>query len=258
MDYNPRYINEFTVANDCKIQLEVGINYWACDQGFTPKLDSDSEEIFHIGGGGNPIEINCNAPTKVTITVIENYHLMEVKTELVDLSAIDCLYLIGYGNNWAVPSQDNVDSFKTLNRVENGVYEGIVDFPGVAYDSKAVFRFKRDADGQINEGNLGSALFSGNAPVEFNSKGEYECPIVWDGLGNWQLTDWGLAGKVLVRIDLNNLTLHLTNMEINGLDRVNCDESQSIYYNLQGERVDNPVEGIYIKVNEGKAVKVKL
>lgn len=264
MDYDPlKHYNdvyEFSIAEDCRIHLEVGVNYWSCDQGFTPTLNSCSEKTFHIGsaGVGNPIEINCNAPTKVTVNVDKVLHLMSIETKPEDLNEIDCIYLLGYNNNWAQPSETNASVFKILNRVGHGVYEAVVDFPGVADDSKALFRFKRGLDGIMNNDNLGSALYSGIAPVEFNNDGEYECPIVWNGLGNWQFTDWGLAGKVLIRIDLNSLTMHLTNMDINGLESVDEEECLFKYYNMQGVPVDKPSEGIYIRTNGVKSEKVRL
>lgn len=41
-----------------------------------------------------------------------------------------------------------------------------------------------------------------------------------------------------------------------GVDSIEADEAEAVYYNLQGVRVENPENGIFIEVKNGKAVKV--
>ena len=48
--------------------------------------------------------------------------------------------------------------------------------------------------------------------------------------------------------------LDVTPGSINGI--VEDNETEAIYYNLQGIRVANPGDGIYIKVQGGKTTKV--
>ena len=248
---------EFVIAEDSKIHLEVGDYRWSCDQGYIPKLANNSE-TFHIGPSEDPIEINCDRLTKVKAVVYKNWHIMDVWTEPVDVDETDCLYIVGYYNDWQWLNDVNTDGFKKLERIAPGVYEAIVNFPGVPDDEKALFHFIRKIDGDQTEYSLGAALYDTTAQVEFNEKGEYESPITWSGVGNWQFTDWGLNAKVNVRVDLNNLTLHLTNMDLAGRESATLNESACIYYNLLGCRVDNPIKGIYIRVNGTNIEKVRL
>lgn len=41
-----------------------------------------------------------------------------------------------------------------------------------------------------------------------------------------------------------------------GVEAIHTEDGEAVYYNLQGVRVDNPDRGIYVKVVNGKAVKV--
>ena len=119
------------------------------------------------------------------------------------------------------------------------------------------FRFKTDLNGWVAEGCLGSgqADFSYET-VNFSDK-VYRTPIWLDGLGNWRLPDWEKDGQVKMRVDLNNLTLLLTDLSTNAIEEVAEDSAlPARYYNLQGQPVEHPAEGLYIRVRGGKSEKV--
>lgn len=67
--------------------------------------------------------------------------------------------------------------------------------------------------------------------------------------------------KALVEVDLENLTVLVTDISAEGgVDEITFDDTESIYFNLQGVRV-NPSEankGLYIRVCGGKARKIML
>ena len=44
--------------------------------------------------------------------------------------------------------------------------------------------------------------------------------------------------------------------DMSGVDEVGVEEGEAVYYNLQGARVLNPERGIFVKVQNGKALKV--
>jgi len=47
-------------------------------------------------------------------------------------------------------------------------------------------------------------------------------------------------------------------IETSGIEEIGAAEGESVYYNMQGVRVDNPGPGLYIRVTGGKACKVRL
>ena len=71
-------------------------------------------------------------------------------------------------------------------------------------------------------------------------------------------------GKYTVVVDWPTRTARLESSSWTGIDDVISgdtyapEEGEAVYYNLQGVRVVNPSDGIYIKISGGKTSKVKL
>ena len=63
------------------------------------------------------------------------------------------------------------------------------------------------------------------------------------GKGNWLFV-------------INPATNELTVSAGSGVEAIEAEEGNAVYYNLQGVRVDNPENGIFIRVANGKSVKV--
>lgn len=88
----------------------------------------------------------------------------------------------------------------------------------------------------------------------------------------WSMTSGTLDGKTWTATDdTNKVTFGRTNTGNNPIidtltvyytvgagveDIIAADDSQAVYYNLQGQKVANPERGIFIKVVNGKSVKI--
>lgn len=214
----------------------------------------DSREAKLVASG-NAIHLEGNSsPTPIYIKIDYTTHTVSVTTSGFDPTAFENIWVIGYMSGWPSPIAANEDKFPKLNAVEPGVFEGIVDCPAA---EEPEFRFKTDLNGWVAEGCLGSgqADFSYET-VNFSDK-VYRTPIWLDGLGNWRLPDWEKDGQVKMRVDLNNLTLLLTDLSTNAIEEVAEDSAlPARYYNLQGQPVEHPAEGLYIRVRGGKSEKV--
>lgn len=68
---------------------------------------------------------------------------------------------------------------------------------------------------------------------------------------------WSLEpGTYKMVFDYKNLTLTISEAQGNGVEGIETENGEAVYYNLQGVRVQNPDKGIYIRVTNGKAEKV--
>lgn len=65
---------------------------------------------------------------------------------------------------------------------------------------------------------------------------------------------FALTGKYCLTFNISTLELKAT--EVAGLEAVDAATGVAEYYNILGVRVDKPVKGMYIKVQNGKATKV--
>ena len=70
---------------------------------------------------------------------------------------------------------------------------------------------------------------------------------------------WTVAGyagvELTIKLDLNDAYITLTLPDGSGV-QINMADGSAVYFDLQGRKVVNPDKGIYIKVQDGKAVKV--
>lgn len=64
------------------------------------------------------------------------------------------------------------------------------------------------------------------------------------------------GGNYLFTLDLNAMTLTVINNCPVAIKEIEAAEDATVYYNMQGVRVLNPAEGMYVKVVNGKATKV--
>lgn len=68
---------------------------------------------------------------------------------------------------------------------------------------------------------------------------------------NWTST---LTNKSIYTFNPEKMTLTVDNET--GISAIEAEEGEAVYYNLQGVRIEKPVKGAYIRVVNGKAVKV--
>ncbi len=69
---------------------------------------------------------------------------------------------------------------------------------------------------------------------------------------SWQI----IPGTYKFTVDFSNNTLNVS--QPNAIEEVMAAEGEAIYFNLQGQRVERPEHGLYIRVLAGKAAKVIL
>ena len=71
-----------------------------------------------------------------------------------------------------------------------------------------------------------------------------------DDTQSWKCVE----GECIIEVNLANNTMKI--LSLTGVEIINIDNIEIEYYNLQGVKVDNPTNGIYIKVQGTKATKV--
>lgn len=64
------------------------------------------------------------------------------------------------------------------------------------------------------------------------------------------------AGTYDLQVDFDNMTVTLLKAGAVGVEAIEVEAGEAVYYNLCGVRVANPENGIFVKVVDGKATKV--
>lgn len=92
----------------------------------------------------------------------------------------------------------------------------------------------------------------GSAPLPFVA---YVAEVNASACGAWKIGASPEGKKYKFVMDFDNSTLTVTTAS--GVETIDAElNNNAIYYNLQGQRVDNPTNGIYVRVLNGKADKV--
>lgn len=98
---------------------------------------------------------------------------------------------------------------------------------------------------------FGSELVKGNVitidPVESNEKAEPELFYYWFAI------DGDINENDLQ--DIHELDVTVLRQTV-GVDEINIENGETVYYNLQGVKVAEPANGVFVKVTNGKATKV--
>lgn len=234
-------------------------NIWG-DGGYDTSYDDTGHAYYCLSKGGEPITRRFEGRSRVRLSV--NFY-SNVVTEYSELTeeALQCIYLVGYQNDWQSPVYANESDLIKLVRVADGVFEADVECPYVEGAeggdfSSMMFRFYSRLDGWSNTYSFGSDLPDFYSVDVDMSKSPVKSPIVRRGLGNWGLANWK-GGKVRMRVDLMNYELTLTDLH-SAVDCVDADMHgrQVEYYSLQGVKMGNPGSGVVIRRSNGKAEKV--
>lgn len=165
------------------------------------------------------------------------------------------LYLNGAIVGWVEPSEANADKFADYILAEtekgSGIYTGEFEFEAKENNS---FRFYSKLDGWDNS-SIGASQNDQQLPFTFTDN-VYEGEIFIGGKGSWQLPD-DFAGKVNMTVNLNDKTIKLeAETKQDSIESIEAESADAVYYNLQGVRVANPENGIFIKVAGKKVEKV--
>ncbi len=173
-------------------------------------------------------------------------------TTLVTASSDDIpgthLYLVGAPQGWNI----NDDSME-LDKIGDGIFHYTFDIP----EGQAQFRFYTKL-GDWRYYSIGAAWEDFAVVQLYGEELPYSSYLCDGGLGNWEITDWE-GGALYMRVNLKDSTVYFEKMEDSGVGAIEeAPEADALYFNLQGQRVMNPSEGLYIRVVNGKSEKVML
>ncbi|MDE6717156.1 MAG: hypothetical protein K2J70_03095 [Muribaculaceae bacterium] len=81
-------------------------------------------------------------------------------------------------------------------------------------------------------------------------------PTVVEGDVDTLMTVAGLVAGDKYKVTFNVTDGTITVNTISGVEAISVSNGEAVYFNLQGMKVENPVNGVFVKVLDGKAVKV--
>lgn len=131
--------------------------------------------------------------------------------------------------------------FVTASPTETNVYFNLTDALGADWDA---LNMAANRYGAASEG----VMLTSGSPAPITA---YLNNVDASGCLSWALA----PGTYNIVADFAAMTVTVTDVN-SGVSVVESLESAPIYYNLQGQRVVNPTQGIYIKVTGTKATKV--
>ena len=132
---------------------------------------------------------------------------------------------------------------------ETEVYEATYEIAA----GDAIFRFYEEL-GNWEKGSIGSQVDDLPLAITLPAEESFVGDFVW-GKGSWNITDWD-GGNLYMKVDMkdNKVTFRKsTSGAVNGIEAA----GEVRYFDLQGRRVENPSDGIFIRVEStGKSSKV--
>ena len=157
---------------------------------------------------------------------------------------LERIYVVGACQGWDI----NSDAMPLMQTTE-GVYEGTYE----VLANQAMFRFYQHL-GNWDEYSIGSQ--TDDVPIDFLIEGGSFTSNAVYGKGSWNIPDWVYGGKLRFVVDLNTMTVTVDDVTGLGIDGIGAEDVAPVYYNLQGIRVENPRNGLYIKVTPNRTEKV--
>ena len=147
------------------------------------------------------------------------------------------LYMVGHDNNWD-PANPTVIPMTE----EAGVYEAILEF------ANNEFKFS-EVKGTWDEFNAKAICIANDATVALDQA----TPLYkYAGSNCKAAVEAGKSYKVTINLNDNTITIS----ETTAVEGIEIEEGEAVYYNLQGVKVANPENGVFIKVQGNKASKV--
>ena len=192
---------------------------------------------------------NANLPAgkvlkNVTVTIVpgaDNALTIKFAPESIE-DEQEAWYLVG-----EAPLEWNFNDNTIMTKAGDNVYTKTVD---AATADK--FTFKDDKNGAWSNGYI---LPEDVTAVELGKEYELVGPV--DSQNNMHIAaDWTNV-TVTVTIDGEKVKMVCTAGE-GAIEAIEADNTPAIYFNLIGQRVANPENGVFIRVQNGKATKVIL
>ena len=147
------------------------------------------------------------------------------------------LYMVGYDNNWDPANPTVIPMTETA-----GVYEAVLTF------ANKEFKFS-EVKGTWDEFNAKAICIANDATVELD-----QATPLYKYAGSNCKANIATGKEYKVTIDLNANTITIS--ESTAVEGIEIEEGEAVYYNLQGVKVANPENGVFIKVQGNKASKV--
>ena len=167
----------------------------------------------------------------------------------------DQLYIIGnFGDaDWDVTKAKEMtkdgDTFIIENVLLNNPTEG-VEYAHFSFITKA----GADWD-EVNGGNRYGAA-EADAPLALGAPAAMQ--LYAANVNASAAQAWQVANNTTYTIRANFKTMEVSIESATGVENIELDAAEAVYFNLQGQRVANPDKGMYLKVVNGKASKVVL
>ncbi|MBR5332616.1 MAG: hypothetical protein IKV32_04905 [Muribaculaceae bacterium] len=147
------------------------------------------------------------------------------------------LYIVGYNGEWDPANPTVIPMTETA-----GVYEAVLAF------ANTEFKFS-EVKGSWNEFNAKAICIANDATVAL----EQATPLYKYSDTNCKAAvEAGKEYNVTINLNDNTITIR----EFTGVEAIEVEEGEAVYYNLQGVKVVNPENGVFIKVQGNKASKV--
>lgn len=214
--------NDGTWGNE---QLNIGA-------GATPNIEID--EPFYYSASGSSGNIAFEGFTEV----LKPHVVLNLNEGTVLLSGeksgIPQWYITGINNAW------NLDKNEVMTDLGDGIYEK----KGLEITEEGTFKVSNDGWGKQYGDPTGELIFGmqifGAELAEVGGEGG--------------AVNYFMLGTYDVKWNLNTHYVEFT--EATGVNEIEAVNGEARYYNLQGAAVENPENGIFVKVLNGKATKV--
>lgn len=223
--------NSWDIQYGTATPLEVGQSYVldAKDGGQDPADMTFANSVFAI----KDAVVTWN-PETATLKITGDPQQQEVDASVI--------YLVGQPQGWGI----NNDSMP-IPMTEEGVYSATYDIKA----GDAMFRFYK-ALGNWDVNSIGSQVADNAIDIALED-GSYKGECV-EGKGSWNIPAWE-GGNLTIVVNLNDMTVNFSANDA-GVESLIDADAPAVYYNLQGVKVNNPQNGIFVVKQGNKTHKV--
>ncbi len=203
--------------------------------------------------GGQPLTMSFKELGIIRASFYGDRSLAYVSIENLGKPALpEELYLIGTPQGW-----DINDGSLVVPLVEETNYLRKYSATFDLQETNPRFRFYTQLGDWDNDTSIGSQYDDEPICIEVGDK-PYFYIATYPGKGNWELINWE-PGYLKVEISMTiykEVSVWFQRTDDSGVKDVETCNGDAVYYNLQGVKLDAPVPGLLIKVQNGKSTKV--
>lgn len=262
LEFEPVNVEEWAVPSDPE-DLEASYRKVVTDAiyqleniGFDSKIDGFYTGVTDINavqtgntGGYYTYKVTANVPCsgKYTVKVVpsDNYQVEEDATASIEV----------------YPNLQGIFGGKVHGFLINDYTFGEGSEGTIAFDDNFTDEMRAACFGEYPGTYFIDAISSTTPVADAAFYGAKRMAKVTDYLLPMNLTDQSSTEITVVKngaTGTHKFEITTSEEAITGVDSVEAVDGEAVYFNLQGQKVDNPDKGIYIKVSGGKASKVIL